>query len=294
MWIFGGKGVSGWLNDVWYSTDGTIWTRATASAQWRPREGLAAVVFNNKMWVIGGYQGPVNYSSDVWYSTDGATWTCATQSAAWSPRYYHSAFVHDSRIWITGGIVRDSQGNWIDVTNQVWYSWDGVYWSCFENSPWQARYGHTSFSFNNRIWVLGGSDIWSATTPGRPSGTLMLTIAANNNEAGTTVPAPGYYYDTSGKVFHIKAVANYGYQFTGWTGDVASPGSAETTTTLNSDKVVIANFSKKTEYQLTMAVSPIGSGSTIPAGGTYSYPEGTVVDIFAVPVQGYVFFSLDR
>ncbi|MCM8768306.1 MAG: FG-GAP-like repeat-containing protein [Candidatus Omnitrophica bacterium] len=289
MWIFGGKGVSGWLNDVWSSSDGVNWTKVTASANWRGREGLAAVVFNSKMWIIGGYQGPVNYASDVWYSTDGITWTAATQSAAWNPRYQHSAVVHDNRIWITGGIVRDGEGNWLNTTNEVWYSWDGIYWSCFENRPWSARDGHTSFSFSNKLWILGSNDIWSAAVPGRPSGTLMLTIATNNNEAGTTIPVPGYYYDSAGKVFHLKALVNYGYQFSGWTGDVANPAAAETTTTLNSDKTVIANFLQKNTYQLTITVSPTGSGSTSPPSGGHSYPEGTVVDISAIPQPGYVF-----
>ena len=41
------------------------WTRATASASFPARRGHTSVVFNNKMWVIGGY-GTANLN-DVWY-----------------------------------------------------------------------------------------------------------------------------------------------------------------------------------------------------------------------------------
>jgi len=293
LWIFGGKGVNGWLNDVWYSTDGTNWTQATASALWQAREGHSAVVFDNKMWIIGGYQGPMNDSaSDVWYSTNGSTWTCATQSAVWSPRYMHSAVVFDNRIWVIGGIIKDGSG-WINPTNEVWYSFDGVYWSLFNNASWQARYAHTSFVFNSRIWIFGGSysDIWSATIPSLPSGTLRLTIGVNSGQAGTTIPSPGYYYDTAGKVFHLMAVANYGYKFENWQGDVASPDSSTTTVTLNSSKTVVANFSKLPAYTLTLSINPAGSGTISPSSGSYSYPEATVVNLVATPSFNYAFLN---
>ena len=42
------------FNDVWYSTDGTNWTCATANAAWTPRYQPQAVVYDNKMWLLGG------------------------------------------------------------------------------------------------------------------------------------------------------------------------------------------------------------------------------------------------
>jgi hypothetical protein len=41
MWVLGGaylvNAIEHYLNDVWYSSDGTSWTQATASAAWSPR-----------------------------------------------------------------------------------------------------------------------------------------------------------------------------------------------------------------------------------------------------------------
>jgi len=43
------------------------------------------------------------------------------------------------------------------------------------------------------------------------------------------------------------------------------------------------------QYTLTVAVDPVGSGTTNPAVGTYTYPDGTFVDITATPAAHYAF-----
>jgi len=45
------------------------------------------------------------------------------------------------------------------------------------------------------------------------------------------------------------------------------------------------------DYTLTMSVSPVGSGTTDPAVGSHTYPEGTVVNITATAEDGYVFIG---
>ncbi len=44
-----------------------------------------------------------------------------------------------------------------------------------------------------------------------------------------------------------------------------------------------------TTYDLTVAVSPAGGGTTLPAAGTHTYPENTVVAVTATPAPGYKF-----
>src|SRR3989344_4429363 len=159
MWVMGGcECPKGWdtnyKNDVWYSLDGVIWTRSTSRASWSERGGHAVVVFNNKMWLLGG-----KFKNDVWYSSDGAIWTRATASAPWIGREDHTAVVYDNKIWIMGGYPAiGSQG-----TNDVWYSSDGFLWTmAIENAEWSKRTNHTSPIFNGKIWVIGG---WFWYTP---------------------------------------------------------------------------------------------------------------------------------
>jgi hypothetical protein len=60
------------------------------------------VVFDNKIWVLGGNNSPT-YLNDVWYSSDGVNWTQATADAWSSGHYYGTSVVFDNKIWVLGG-----------------------------------------------------------------------------------------------------------------------------------------------------------------------------------------------
>ena len=70
LWLIGG-GQSGYGNDVWSSSDGVTWNQKTAAAGFAPRRYPQALVFNNKLWVIGGFSSSLNYLNDIWYTQDG-------------------------------------------------------------------------------------------------------------------------------------------------------------------------------------------------------------------------------
>ncbi|MBT4644453.1 MAG: hypothetical protein HOC09_37110 [Deltaproteobacteria bacterium] len=135
------------------------WTQATSNADWAAREGHTAVVFDNKMWILGGSDG--SNKNDVWYTNDGINWSLATSNASWTGRSHLRSVVSDNKILILGG----STGLY---KNDVWYSSNGSSW--IENASstdWPGRFAHASVQFNNKIWVLGGytssgakNDIW--------------------------------------------------------------------------------------------------------------------------------------
>lgn len=169
MWIIGGcLTMMGSIlaNDVWYSTDGKNWTCATNSAQWSKRDSHRSVVFDNKMWIVGGYvQAPpygVGPARDVWYSSDGITWNCAVDSAQWSKRCGFTLVAFSGKMWLLGG--EDEEDN---ALNEVWSSTDGATWVHEpENAEWTGRRNHTSVVFDNKIWIMGGlsdtsqNDVW--------------------------------------------------------------------------------------------------------------------------------------
>ena len=165
IWVLGGKLTSGTqANDVWYSENGADWTEVLAnnpspgSNQWSQRFGHTAVVFDNKIWVLGGYAIGDGFLNDVWYSSDGADWTQAATIG--SGRWYHTAVVFDNKIWVLGG--SDSSGD----LNDVWYSSDGANWTEASSAGWPVRSAHSSVVYGGKIWVLGGSignkfnDVW--------------------------------------------------------------------------------------------------------------------------------------
>jgi hypothetical protein len=70
MWVMGGQGFgggSGGQNDVWSSTNGINWTKATTAAGWATRQNFGWLVLNNRMWVMGGETNP-GLLNDVWYT----------------------------------------------------------------------------------------------------------------------------------------------------------------------------------------------------------------------------------
>lgn len=113
-------------NDVWSSTDGITWTQETAAAGFSGRRKHQLVVFDNKLWLIGGMGfpgfggGPQN---DVWSSADGVTWARETGAAPFSPRSGHQALVFDNKLLVIGGIDAN-----FEPLNDVWSSSDGVSW----------------------------------------------------------------------------------------------------------------------------------------------------------------------
>ena len=159
-------------NDVWSSTNGKDWELITDKASWGPRRGHTSVVFDNKIWVMGGWEkSSKSYKNDVWYSEDGKNWVQAVSSAEWDSRIGHAAVVFDNKIWVMGG--RDSQ--W-QFKNDVWFSEDGKNWvEVNSQSAWSGRYDHTLIAFKDKIWLIGGvlcgahgwepgkNDVWSST-----------------------------------------------------------------------------------------------------------------------------------
>jgi hypothetical protein len=174
LWVMGGyndfiEKVTNFdhINDVWNSTNGKTWTPVTSSASFTARNGHQSVVFDKKMWVIGGTDGSVD--SEVWHSTNGVTWIAATANAKFSGRQLHSAVVFNDgtgeKMWVIGG---KSSGT---IKNDVWSSTNGKTWTPVTSSAsFTARYGHSSLSFGGKMWVIGGytgterfNDVWSST-----------------------------------------------------------------------------------------------------------------------------------
>jgi len=176
MWILGGtedylfaEDEKPLKNDVWCSADGQAWKRVTNNAGWSPRALHQAVVFNDKLWVLGGgnYQPAFQVLNDVWCSEDGIKWTRVLEEAPWKARIWFSAVVYRDRIWVLGG---STFGN--DLIVDVWYSKDGKKWLALKSDvTWSARHEQSAFVFQDKIWVAGGhahplnNEVWSLHIP---------------------------------------------------------------------------------------------------------------------------------
>ena len=71
IWIIGRLNIfsqGGGNNDVWFSDDGIIWQKTETDPLWSGREDHSAVVFQDKIWVLGGMTSDWQWKNDIWYS----------------------------------------------------------------------------------------------------------------------------------------------------------------------------------------------------------------------------------
>ena len=205
--------------------------QASGNLKWTARTGHTSVVFDGKIWVMGGYDG--SYLNDVWSSADGVNWTestlpvnAAKKTAGtgknwWMARYDHTSVVFNNKIWVLGG-SDDTK-----TLSDVWNSEDGETWEELmppndrDGNPvakstsgnnknwWTARGRHTSVVFNpdggagEKIWVMGGlgndsyhSDVWSST-----DGSIWIEEDAQSQSGASNM-----YRSKSHRYYHASAV----------------------------------------------------------------------------------------
>lgn len=135
---------------------GSGWTQGT-NATWAARQNAACVVFNNKIFIIGGNTvGFASFFSDVWSSADGATWQQLVSVAPWAKRTFFQSVVFNNRLYVMGG--RDAVGA-AGLKNDVWVSDDGVEWNRLtDDAAWSARTSFGLVVFNNGMFLMGGTD----------------------------------------------------------------------------------------------------------------------------------------
>lgn len=161
MWILGGveKYFGGdethLRNDVWCSGNGETWELVTNNAAWSHRAFHQAVVFDDKIWLLGGGNYLPNYKAfnDVWCSEDGANWHQVSTEAPWSERLWFSSVAYRDRLWIMGGWSNDPFQDY----NDVWHSKDGVKWTRMESGTvWSKRHAQAAYVFDDKLWIAGG------------------------------------------------------------------------------------------------------------------------------------------
>jgi hypothetical protein len=170
LWLIGGNGAkpdqpAAPLADVWSSADGITWREETAHAPFGGRFDHGAVVFNDRMWVIGGTTDGGVRTHDAWWSTNGVDWTEATPAAAFSARTGHTVSVMNGRLWLVAG---DDGG----LRDDVWSSDDGATWTRATSAAgFTPRARHVAASVGGKLCVAGGvvttptivRDLWCTT-----------------------------------------------------------------------------------------------------------------------------------
>ena len=116
------------------------------------------------------------------------------------------------------------------------------------------------------IFVTGAAATYTATFQTQ----YQLNIAASPAGGGTVTPPSGAFYN-AGALVPIGATAAAGYAFNGWTGAVASAGSANTTVTMAAPENITANFVPLTG--VTIQTNPPGLLFSVDGGAVQAAPQ---------------------
>ncbi len=144
------------------------WINITMKAPFAVRDGAGALVYKNKLWLLGGWNPgdkkhfPRICNNEVWNSTDGLHWNLIKQNTYdknydplkdWEGRHTAGYVVYKDQMWIVGGDA--NQGHY---QNDVWNSSDGKSWNRLspKDVPWAPRALHYTLAFKDKIWVIGG------------------------------------------------------------------------------------------------------------------------------------------
>ncbi|MCX6565719.1 MAG: SBBP repeat-containing protein, partial [Candidatus Aminicenantes bacterium] len=214
------------------------------------------------------------------------------------------------------GIAVDTIGN-VHVTGSSWKTWGSpirpysgggdafaaklntsgtLQWNAFLGGA-GADYGYDlALNSIGNVYVTGYSDAtWGSPICPYSGETDVFVakigkgynLAVTSGPNGTTNPAPGTYSYDVGTTAFVSAIADSGYIFDKWTGNV--PAGQETSAIvsilMNADKSIKANF--KAGYYLTISSDP--HGTTNPAPGTYVYNPGSTASVSAIADNGYIF-----
>jgi hypothetical protein len=135
------------------------WIKEADSTDWKARDSQGELVYNNKLWILGGwfnsYEAPPR---DVWSSEDGKKWKLITNKAPWIHSDLSASIAFKGKMWMMGGWYNGRlEGH--SAGNQVWSSKDGVNWKqVADSAAWSARTAPVVVEFRGKLWILGGTE----------------------------------------------------------------------------------------------------------------------------------------
>ncbi len=156
--------------EVWSSPDGVAWTLEVPDmdTQFERRHAHSAVLFRDRLWLLGGDHHQGWYNHDVVSSSDGVHWKVELGTRPgqtpppWSPRALQTAGVFDGKLWMAGGQDLVGDEAQYQMHNDVWSSSDGVTWQqvVADAPPSSTRWQGCSMvselvEFHGRMWLVG-------------------------------------------------------------------------------------------------------------------------------------------
>ncbi len=196
------------------------WKLETAHAAWAPRDSQGEVVFDGKMWILGGwFDSHSAPPRDVWSSVDGKNWNLVTDDAPWQHSDLPMTVVYQDQMWFMGG-WRNGRLPDRSASNQVWSSTDGRHWrQATSAAGWSPRLGAGIAVFKDRMWILGGSEAYYGGTPDDLKNDVWSTSDGTTWTQHATAPwAPRAFHQAIvlGERMYVLGGGNYDPEYLGY------------------------------------------------------------------------------
>lgn len=154
-------------SEVWISKNGKDW-KLRASPQFSGRFGHSLVVYDNKIWMIGGMS-PVDalpeLSAEVWHSGNGVNWI-QNNNPPFLPDQSSGAVVFQNKMFVFEYGLYSNRG-----AQRVFSSTDGSNWTLVNSNAFPSVSNGKSIVFNKHIYFIAGrnfdtgisSKIWKSS-----------------------------------------------------------------------------------------------------------------------------------
>jgi hypothetical protein len=236
------------------------WQRVADNAPFGPRDGAGGLVFNGKMWLIGGWNGdvfPLVSANDVWSSVDGATWTkekpntfvdpvTFDRTRDWEGRHFAGYQVFGGKMWIIGGDVVQGYYQtdvWSSTDGKVWtrrdihtvtprkdpsgFEYPADVWPPVEESQFGLRALHMTGVFGGKLYLMGGQRIEQFVDPvwpGKPGKALNDVWTSVDGASWTQVQTQGPMWAPRGFVSEVVELGGRMWLIGGGTHDDPTAG----------------------------------------------------------------------
>jgi Kelch motif len=201
LWLIGGSQIDPDIvsNEVWcLDPEERTWKSwgTTETTDWVPRMGHATLVFQNKIWVMGGRDEAGNAQSDCW-CLDVATkrWK-PLGNAPWAPRCLFSPAVFQGQIWLYGGALEPfSSTLYDDVYVYINDSWaERKLTGIIAGSASRKPIASCLQEFNNRLCLFGKFRTVSALDNSESVEPLAFLLSTPSTSTWDSFPSDGLKY----------------------------------------------------------------------------------------------------
>lgn len=128
IWLVGGSQIDpdNTSNIIWRLDPAKQVWQKMEPARWSSRMGHAVLMFQNKLWVLGGRDASGNALNDVWFcDSESGNWTEVSKTNSWEPRCIFHPTVWNDEIWLYGGASGPFSSK---LFKDLWSSNDGKKW----------------------------------------------------------------------------------------------------------------------------------------------------------------------